>query len=178
MKCANGFPCALVLDCYPAHRTQAVKDLARQLNIELIFVPANGIGNYQPLDRKLFGIVKSSLRYMAKARIFTGKDRFEIIGQHLVKAWTEITSEALDSAWNITGLQSAIEKVQNGEEEDVVESAEDEHMDEEEAQRETTGADELDFPEENEREFWMMITKYKLLYSFVFVFFCLWSDSD
>lgn len=67
-------PCALVLDVYPAHRTPNVKEVAKTLDITLIYVPANGKGLYQPLDRRLFGIIKSKLRSLAKSKIFSGKD--------------------------------------------------------------------------------------------------------
>ena len=75
---------ALVLDVYPAHRTLNVKEAARALDITLIYVPANGTGIYQPLDRRLFGIIKSKLRSLAKLKIFSGKDRYNIIYQHLL----------------------------------------------------------------------------------------------
>lgn len=58
---ADKKPCALVLDVFSAHRDQSVKDKANELNIELIFVPANGTSVYQPLDRKVFGVLKSKL---------------------------------------------------------------------------------------------------------------------
>lgn len=57
-------PCALVLDVFSAHRDKLVKETATRLNIELIYVPANGTSIYQPLDRKIFGIAKSRLLRM------------------------------------------------------------------------------------------------------------------
>ena len=46
-------PCALLLDCFKAHCTAAVKKFAKDHFIELIFVPANGTSEYQPLDRRI-----------------------------------------------------------------------------------------------------------------------------
>ena len=54
-------PFALVLDVYASHISEDVERHAAQLEIELIFVPANGTGTYQPLDRIIFGIVKKKL---------------------------------------------------------------------------------------------------------------------
>lgn len=51
-------PIALILDVYRAHIEKSVKAHKRKLGIKLIFVPACGTGNYQTLDRSLFGIVK------------------------------------------------------------------------------------------------------------------------
>lgn len=56
-------PCALVMDCYRAHRTDLVKEKAADLNIDLIFVPASGTSLFQPLDRRIFGIQKISYEY-------------------------------------------------------------------------------------------------------------------
>lgn len=56
-------PCALVMDCYRAHRTDLVKEKAADLNIDLIFVPARGTSLFQPLDRRIFGIQKISYEY-------------------------------------------------------------------------------------------------------------------
>lgn len=101
---AGTFPCALLLDCYSAHRTKEIKKLAKAKKIELIFVPANGTGLYQPLDRRIFGILKSKLRSYAKSRIYSGDDRFATVTNQLVKAWDEIKIDNLESAWNIPGL--------------------------------------------------------------------------
>ena len=48
----------LILDVFEAHRDDSVKELAEDLGIQLIYVPACGTGEFQPLDRRLFGIVK------------------------------------------------------------------------------------------------------------------------
>jgi hypothetical protein len=55
-------PCLLVLDVYPAHRTLRLQELIRELRIELLFVPAGGTSQFQPLDRCVFGELKSRAR--------------------------------------------------------------------------------------------------------------------
>lgn len=107
-KIAKRKPCALLLDCFPAHRTPNVKAIAKELSITLIFVPANGTGLYQHLDRRFFGIVKAKLRSLAKSKIFNGKDRYNIIYQHLMKSWSEISEKALNAAWSIPELLQKI----------------------------------------------------------------------
>jgi hypothetical protein len=52
-------PCVLIIDVYTAHLTDEVKEKARQLNINLIYVPASNTNKYQPLDVGIFGPVKS-----------------------------------------------------------------------------------------------------------------------
>lgn len=109
----QGTPCALILDVFKAHHTLNVIKRANELNIQLIFVPANGTSIFQPLDRKIFGIVKSKLRKFARSDIYSGSERFEIITQHLLKAWNEIPNckDALKSAWDIPDLNRRIEKL-------------------------------------------------------------------
>lgn len=58
-------PCALLLDCFKAHCTVSVSKFAKDHFIELIFVPANAKSEYQPLDRRIFGILKSKLDSLA-----------------------------------------------------------------------------------------------------------------
>jgi hypothetical protein len=66
---AHRFPCALVLDVYPSHRTARVQQRAEELDIELLFVPAGATGRLQPLDRQIFGELKSRARCEFQRRL-------------------------------------------------------------------------------------------------------------
>lgn len=104
--------CALVLDCLAAHRTPAVLNKAAELRIDLIFVPANGTGYYQPLDRRIFGILKSKLRSITGTQCLSGESRYSTITKYLFDSWEEIKTneKALISAWNIPGLFDLVYK--------------------------------------------------------------------
>jgi hypothetical protein len=52
----------LMLDVYKAHRTVIFQGKAKELGIELLFVPAGGTSQFQPLDRRTFGKLKSLAR--------------------------------------------------------------------------------------------------------------------
>lgn len=69
-------PCALVLDQYPIHTISLVKEVAQELRIVLIYVPKNATGVHQPLDRRIFGIIKIKLRWRSKAKVYSGSERF------------------------------------------------------------------------------------------------------
>jgi hypothetical protein len=58
----RGKPIALWWDLFAAHRCSETKELPPQLNIRLEFMPAGATGEYQPLDRKIFGTLKSRAR--------------------------------------------------------------------------------------------------------------------
>jgi hypothetical protein len=51
----RGKPIALLWDLFAAQRCSEAKELAPQLNIRLDFIPARATGEYQPLDRRIFG---------------------------------------------------------------------------------------------------------------------------
>jgi hypothetical protein len=97
-------PLMLVLDVYKAHRTTKLKKRANELNIELLFVPAGGTSLYQPLDRRIFGELKSRARHQF----------FRLAGQTgvqgatpeqavtiLVSSWAAISPENVCKAWEI-----------------------------------------------------------------------------
>jgi hypothetical protein len=100
----QGEPLMLVLDVYKAHRTQKLRERARELNIELLFVPAGGTSLYQPLDRRVFGELKSRARHAF----------FQLAGQTgvqgatpeqavtiLTTCWAAISPENVRRAWEI-----------------------------------------------------------------------------
>ena len=99
-------PCALVLDSFRAHITGSILKLASELNITVIQVPSNGTGTYQPLDRRIFGIVKAKLRKELERRNNNNLEkRWSVALKCLLDAWSSITDNALASAWSIPGLQ-------------------------------------------------------------------------
>lgn len=97
-------PFALVLDVFRAHKHPDVLKLAKKLQIELIFVPSCGIGIYQPLDRKIFGVVKSKLR-SKPLKIDDNKQQFQKIHERIDQIWDEINGSTIKSAWNIPDLK-------------------------------------------------------------------------
>ncbi|MBR4634431.1 hypothetical protein IKO50_05835 [bacterium] len=113
----NKEPFALVLDIYRTHITQDVKNLAAKLNIELVYVPANGTGTYQPLDRTIFGIVKQKLSSQEYSLIDVGNikraEMFGVMHQRMIKAWQAISQSAIKVAWNIPDLDFPVELMQD-----------------------------------------------------------------
>ena len=93
-------PFVLLLDVYRAHKDPKVIREAKKLNIKLIYIPSGGTGLYQPLDRKIFGIVKAKLK---SKNILSGdpKKRHQEIHKAMNQIWSEISNETINSAWNI-----------------------------------------------------------------------------
>jgi hypothetical protein len=81
-------PVHLILDTFPAHRCQEVRDVARSLNIVMPFIPAGATDTLQ--YRSVFGAMKESDRRIYRSRVAEeglmklGKRRFIL---HLLASW-------------------------------------------------------------------------------------------
>ena len=94
--------CALILDVHSTHRTKDVKTKAKELGIELIYVPAGGTSKYQPLDRRVFGELKSRAR--KKFRILSRKYGdaempYQRAMQVLLESWDSIDPRNIRKAF-------------------------------------------------------------------------------
>ena len=111
-------PLHLVMDLYPSHMTDRVLQDAKDLNIIIHIIPAGLTDVYQPLDRKIFGILKAKARYYFRMRRELGKPitatKAEAC-QDMVKAWEGVLSGMIGSAWEIyiEDENTSLQKVQN-----------------------------------------------------------------
>ena len=102
----NGPRLHLVLDLYAAHKMKEVKDMAKEMNIELHFIPPGMTDEYQPLDRRVFGCLKASGK--AKFRQHYREDPSQKFNTKcatdcLLAAWDKLESEVIEEAWDIYG---------------------------------------------------------------------------
>jgi hypothetical protein len=101
---ADQEPLIVIHDTYPAHRAEWVRCIARLWNITLVFIPPGCTDRLQPLDRKVFGVLKASAREIWRKHYHETKgaktSRPEII-RNLVEAWDRISHEVMESAWDI-----------------------------------------------------------------------------
>jgi hypothetical protein len=58
----------LICDVHPSHRTAPVRALATELNITLLYIPPGATDPLQPLDRMIFGALKSIARRLFRRR--------------------------------------------------------------------------------------------------------------
>jgi hypothetical protein len=95
-----------VLDLYKVHCAEEVKSTARQLNIELIYIPPGMTDACQPLDRAVFGVVKAKAKKLFREHFF-GQTADQIRMQKalaarlLMQCWEEVSPEVLARAWCI-----------------------------------------------------------------------------
>jgi hypothetical protein len=91
-----GRPTILVWDLFTAHRDGVVIEQARNLGIRLEFIPPGATGLCQPLDRRIFGILKQRAKARFDRRnLDWAQDEFRI-GESiaiLIEYWDSITQE-------------------------------------------------------------------------------------
>jgi hypothetical protein len=55
-------PLVVICDVYPAHRTDAVGGMALTRDVDVVFIPPGCTDRLQPLDRRVFGVLKAYAR--------------------------------------------------------------------------------------------------------------------
>ena len=93
----------LILDLYASHRNEKVKELARKLNFELHYIPAGFTDSLQPLDRYIFGALKSMARaefYREYTKNPEAKQTIEHACEILLDSWNRLSEATLKKAWN------------------------------------------------------------------------------
>ena len=99
----NHEPCVLILDHYPSHETDAVKELATSLGIKLIYIPTSATEKYQPLDRRIFGAVKSMGSSYFDDFVFESKRGYTKpeAADLFIKCWSQVTVDLIQKAWKL-----------------------------------------------------------------------------
>ena len=112
----------IILDVFRAHITDNVKQACDELNIKLHLIPAGMTDELQPLDKKIFGPMKSYARYLFRNRFknITTDKREERrtkkdACQDMVCAWERLSADTIQGAfehfneigfWNIEDKSS------------------------------------------------------------------------
>ena len=98
----------LILDLHASHKTESVKKLAKELNIQLWYIPPGCTDLVQPLDVRCFGALKSTARRLWREQIaenpdkrFKKRDAVAI----LIAAWEHLSTETIEEAWEIEGTE-------------------------------------------------------------------------
>lgn len=126
----------LIMDGYSVHRTQKIKELASNLNIELLFVPPGATDELQPLDRCVFGAMKGIARRKWRRMYDLGeKDKMgkEEMGQILVASWEAVSPMLIEQAWNIHNPEDDEDGEEDSENEEMEEEDDDELSDDSDA---------------------------------------------
>jgi hypothetical protein len=97
-------PLIVVLDAYPAHRSREVREITRLWEIQLVFIPPDCTDKLQPLDRRVFGILKSPARQLWRKQYKASggaKTTRSMMAADLCEAWRRIREGLIQVPWDI-----------------------------------------------------------------------------
>jgi hypothetical protein len=97
-------PLVILLDTYAAHRAAVTREAAARLQIELVFIPPGCTDRLQPLDRRIFGVLKAHAREIWRAyyhKTQGAKTTRSMMAENLLVSWERITPDIVVSAWDI-----------------------------------------------------------------------------
>ena len=99
---------ALILDKYPSHIDESISISAKYLGIHLIYVPAGATGLLQPLDRRVFGVLKASNKKDQRINpVPLDIKRFSFVHNETSRNFKQISDRCIESAFKgIPGLDS------------------------------------------------------------------------
>jgi hypothetical protein len=105
-----------VTDQYPADLAHPGLAKAQELYIGLILVPRGGMAIHQPLDRRVYGAMKSKARgKFDRLRVFDSEalGNKEMVAKFARECWIELTMENIFDAWISRELSAIASAVQN-----------------------------------------------------------------
>ena len=102
-KTLNGRYCCLVWDVHISHRSPEVVQWARDHKINTLFIPAGQTGEYQPLDRRVFGVLKKQSHTLLLSALgekdLTAIDRVDALVL-LCQAWEGLSENVIQRSWS------------------------------------------------------------------------------
>jgi hypothetical protein len=94
----------LILDCYSVHRSRDTREYARHLGIKLWFIPAGQTEELHPLDRAVFGAIKSIFRRKFEELCRespNGRVSKSVAIEILLEIWEGLSPAAIHRGWAI-----------------------------------------------------------------------------
>ena len=100
---------ALFLDRYTSHVSASTKECAQNLQIELVYIPRSATEKYQPLDKGVFGVMKSAAAAECNDKLFDEQECFtkSESADVFVRHWEKLRTPTIKEAWSKTDLEEA-----------------------------------------------------------------------
>ena len=107
-KWMKGKECALVLDRYASHVSEKTQNVAKSLGITLIYIPTSATDAYQPLDKRVFGILKSMAASEFDDKVFIDQEAYSKpeAADLFVSLWKRLSYHSIMSAWDESDSES------------------------------------------------------------------------
>ena len=94
----------LLFDIHASHNNNMIKKIARELNINIHFIPAGFTDELQPLDIRVFGALKAKARSQWYKLLYQDKNLVAtraLAAIILCTCWSQLEARVLDSAWSL-----------------------------------------------------------------------------
>jgi hypothetical protein len=97
-------PYVFTMNVYRSHRIERILATTEAEDVEILFVPAGGVGRFQPVDRRTFGELKARVRTDFPRRFW--REGSETMDHQtsvdiLEKSWASFPSYHVQKAGNI-----------------------------------------------------------------------------
>jgi hypothetical protein len=102
-KCLVGGRISLICDLHALHLTTDIEQFAARLDIELRYIQPGAIDQLQPLDRMVFGALKSASRRLFRRSGSANpelKHRQRDAVRDMIEAWERLSEATLTEAWD------------------------------------------------------------------------------
>lgn len=91
----------VILDLYKAHNNEEIKEAAEQLGIKLHFIPAGFTDKFQPLDAKIFAIIKAYIRHFVRQCLREGKVLSKLDAVNwMVRSWEKLETSVVQESFD------------------------------------------------------------------------------
>ncbi|OHS93796.1 hypothetical protein TRFO_13773 [Tritrichomonas foetus] len=99
----DGKEIILLLDIYKSHIADECRLFAESLKIQLVYIPPGCTDILQPLDIRIFGILKGRARRLWRIHQLNNNEPLKKAGavNILIQAWNSLSEHAVQSSWGI-----------------------------------------------------------------------------
>ena len=101
---AKGNKCVLILDQYASHISENTKAAAKKYNVKLVYIPVSSTDEFQPLDKYIFGILKSQACCIFNDKAFNFQQAFSKpeAADVFISLWDDLKVRHVLKAWDCT----------------------------------------------------------------------------
>ena len=96
----------IILDTFSAHKAEEIIDSAKELGLVLHFIPPGLTDLYQPLDVKIFAIIKAYLKHMLRTYL---RDDREMSKKEackcMIAAWEKLPIDAVEESFDFLTME-------------------------------------------------------------------------
>ena len=106
VKWMENEPFALLLDRYSSHIIEKIQTIAAQHNIKLVYIPTSATEKFQPLDRRVFGALKSIGASYFDDHAFETQTPYtkSEAADIFIRLWNQLSIDLILEAWEIEGF--------------------------------------------------------------------------